>query len=296
MREIRCIQGSPQWWALRRGIPTASEFGRIIKAAKVEVEVPFQDAVKFVENGRGKHDGVVLTEDEICQLKADILSAGRARKYARFAGYRASEAQDAYASELLAAALGWESDFKGTPDTERGNELEDKARKWLTYAHHMEVHDTGFFLADNGLYGASPDGMLEDGSPVEIKCPDLHTFLKWRMEGGLPLQHKAQVHGEMYVTGAARCIFVAYTQFPVKDRIMLEVRRDDFTEKLGACLNQFLKRLHALQQQHLDDEAFTKFVAQRIEAVNLKPEAPAPSNPTLAQMMSQTARDIRTGQ
>lgn len=32
MKVINCVQLSPEWWDARRGIPTASEFGRIITA------------------------------------------------------------------------------------------------------------------------------------------------------------------------------------------------------------------------------------------------------------------------
>lgn len=32
MREIECVQGEPAWWEARRGIPTASNFDRIITA------------------------------------------------------------------------------------------------------------------------------------------------------------------------------------------------------------------------------------------------------------------------
>jgi len=34
MREIECVQGQPEWWEARRGIPTASEFDRILTPIK----------------------------------------------------------------------------------------------------------------------------------------------------------------------------------------------------------------------------------------------------------------------
>jgi hypothetical protein len=36
MKVIDCLQGSPEWFEARRGIPTASEFHRIITAKKME--------------------------------------------------------------------------------------------------------------------------------------------------------------------------------------------------------------------------------------------------------------------
>ncbi len=37
MKIIDCIQQSPEWWQARRGIPTASEFSRIITPKKMEL-------------------------------------------------------------------------------------------------------------------------------------------------------------------------------------------------------------------------------------------------------------------
>lgn len=34
MREVECQQGSPEWWEARRGLPTASEFDRILTPVK----------------------------------------------------------------------------------------------------------------------------------------------------------------------------------------------------------------------------------------------------------------------
>lgn len=214
MKEIPCTQGSQEWYALRCGIPTASEFGRIITPAKGE--------------------------------------------YASGA--------ETYAAELIAASLGEESDFKGTPDTERGAFMEREALDWLLCRHDMVVRPVGFCLADNGLYGASPDGMLEDGiTPVEIKCPALRTFFKWAAKGGLPDDHKAQVHGEMYVTGAERCIFVAYAAHPLVENMVVEVRRDAFTGALGKCIDRFTARLEELQRMHLG-ENYDQYRADRAKA------------------------------
>lgn len=204
MKEFNVIQGSPEWRKLRLGIPTASEFGRIITPAKGE--------------------------------------------YASGA--------DAYAAELIAESVGWLSSFQGTPDTVRGNYLEKEAVKWLRLRYGHKTREVGFCLSDCGRYGASPDGLLiEDGSPLEVKCPDLHTFIKWRIEGGLPQQHKAQCHGEMFVTGTDRCLFLAYADSPHIDNMLIEVRRDSFTDKMGECIKKFCDRLHELQDQMLGEEA-----------------------------------------
>lgn len=208
MKTIDCAQGSPEWWAVRRGIPTSSEVSRIITPAKA------------------------------------TLAAGR----------------HAYAAELVAASLGWERQFKGSPDTERGHFLEKEARRWIKLQTGMAVREVGFCLSDCGRYGASPDGLLEDGAPVEIKAPDLHTFIKWRMSGGLPDEHKAQVHHHIHVTGAKRCLFIAYTTCPYIDNMLVWVDRDEFTDRLAECVDTFCDELDKLRRdltgEHYD-EIFT---------------------------------------
>jgi hypothetical protein len=202
-REIHCIQGSPEWYALRRGIPTASQFGRIVTPAKGE--------------------------------------------YAK--------GSETYAAELIAEALGWQSGFQGTPDTERGNYLEREAVNWLAFRHGIEARESGFWLADSGRYGASPDGITTDGRPLEVKCPALHTFIKWRIAGGLPEDHKAQVHGEMILTGADEGLFVAYADSKHVDNMLVIVKRDDFTRRMEEHLVTFCDRLATLQRELLGDEA-----------------------------------------
>lgn len=163
---------------------------------------------------------------------------------------------DAYAAELIAASLGWYESFKGNADTDRGHRLEKEAGHWLKLMHKIELREVGFCLSDCGRYGASPDDLVVgELTPVEIKCPDLHTLIKWQIAGGLPLEHKAQCHGEMFVTGADRCIFLAYSDTPALENMMIEVRRDAFTEKLGESVLRFCDELDELREKILGEEA-----------------------------------------
>jgi len=197
-KEIDTIQGSPEWWKARRGIPTGSQFSRIITAKKGD--------------------------------------------YAAGAKH--------YQAELIAEALGWQSGFNGTPDTARGNMLEKEALRWLAFEHGIKTRECGFFLSDCERYGASPDGIVIGGiEPVEVKCPALNTFLKWRVDGELPDDHKAQCHGEMVITGADKCYFVAYADHEQLENWLIVVERDEFTEKLEMHLERFCDELEAMQRK-----------------------------------------------
>lgn len=201
------IQGSPEWYQIRRGRPTASEFGRIITPAKGE------------------------------------LASGR----------------DTYAAELVASLLGWTTGFQGTPDTQRGNYLEKEAIRFLQFDRGLTGRDVGFCLSDCGRYGASPDWLTSDNEPTEVKAPDTHTMIKWwqhfRKTGEVPIDHKAQCHGEMHVTKSDRCIFLAYSDHPALPKLVIDVKRDAFTTKLGECVEKFCDELEALRLDVLGEEA-----------------------------------------
>lgn len=214
MIEIPVEQGKPEWHKLRRGIPTASEFGRIITPAKGD--------------------------------------------YAKGA--------ETYAAELVAESLGEYRTFQGTPDTDRGIRLEGEAVKWLKLRYGYAFREVGFCRSDCGRYGATPDRMMDLNVPLEVKCPMLKTLIGWRTDwlddGILPLEHKAQIHGEMFVTGADRCVFVAYSDNPYAEHLMIEVKRDDFTKRLGDAVLKFCDRLEVLRKREAGDEYSVLFAPE----------------------------------
>jgi hypothetical protein len=207
-------QGHPEWHALRRGKPTASEFGRIITPAKGE------------------------------------YAAGA----------------ETYVAELAAEALGAYRSFQGTPDTDRGIRMEEEAVDWLELDTGIKTRKVGFCLSDCGRFGASPDRLFEDGTPLEVKCPQESTLISWRNDwidrGIFPLQHKAQVHGEMLVTGAPRCVFMAYTDNPYIQHLRITVERDEFTERLGAAVLRFCDRLEFVLRREAGSEYDVLFPSQ----------------------------------
>ena len=203
MKEINdLVQGTKEWLAIRRGIPTASMFKRICTAAKAQ------------------------------------YAAGA----------------DEYAADLLADTLGvYRSDASGE-DIDRGHRLEDEARRWTRLQLGIPIRQVGFILSDCGRYGYSPDGILADGRPLEVKAPNVKTIIGWHLKGGLPPEHAPQVHGAMFVTGAQAAVFTAYSDHPDVANLLVEVERSDFTEKLGECVLKFCDRLDEIRRQILGEE------------------------------------------
>ena len=252
MKEIECVQGSEQWWEARKGIVTASEASRVVQAEEGKVSVPL-DMVQDVIANR-EFAGVSLSPGQVDQLQADALKAGKTRKYGYFTGVvpSSNDARTRYAAELIAERrAGWmKSDFGGSPDIERGLQLESEARKWVEFELGETIRKCGIFLGDCDRYGASPDGMTESGHPVEIKCPDFHTQYRYILNGKtLPNDYKQQVHLQLAVTGAPFGWFVSYVADSRVPSFIIKVESSDYTRQLREHVEVFCGHLEDKYQR-----------------------------------------------
>lgn len=205
------IQGSEAWQAIRRGRPTASRFKDIITAAKGDL----------------------------------------------------SKSATAYMAELIGESYVPEwVEFAGNRHTDRGIEMEPEARQAYQDVIGTVVVEVGFVTRPDHVVGCSPDGLIlragkelvrdvwfDDAGRianglalfdwgVEIKCPSPKVHVGWVMAGGLPDEHKQQVHGAMAVTGLQRWDFFSY--FPGLQPFHVVVQRDAYTDKLASSLDQFV--------------------------------------------------------
>jgi len=107
---------------------------------------------------------------------------------------------------------------------EQGAILESEALPYFQLTRGVAVERIGFITTDDGSFGCSPDGLLPDGSGLEIKCPQPPNHLRWLLAGVLPPDHALQCHGGMYATGAKRWTFLSYCRgFP---EFVVEVEHD----------------------------------------------------------------------
>lgn len=186
-------QRTPEWFAARRGLPTASEFGSIITPKKMDY----------------------------------------------------ASAADTYIDSLIDAimrpdASGDES-WTGNRHTRRGEELEPEAAGTYAFDRDVRLTAVGLVLSACKRFGCSPDSLIGADGMLEAKAPDGPTFVRWlrehRRTGGLPLEHKPQVHGSLIVTGRAWCDFLAYC--PGYDPLVVRVTPDKFTDRLREHLETF---------------------------------------------------------
>jgi putative phage-type endonuclease len=132
---------------------------------------------------------------------------------------------------------------------ERGKVMEAEARDLYLFRTGAESRLAGVFVDDDLGAGASPDSVIGDDGLLEIKTALPHIQLERLLKGGLPTEHKAQVQGQLLVTGRQWVDFVSYwPKIPVH---IVRVERDEpyiatlkqeietFNGELSALLHRF---------------------------------------------------------
>lgn len=197
---INCDQGGQQWHNARAGVITASMFNV----------------------ARERVGG--LTEQQ--RLYVEALQAGATEREAMdAASYKAKPKSDTIARALRGEKVGDFSDaaknyafrlaverISGTPLDEgfetysmrRGHDLEPVARAEHEIQSGLVVRRAGFVLTDDGVYGASADGLIGDDEGSEYKCfidpAKLRQFHIDNDASGI----MDQVQGCMWITGRKR--------------------------------------------------------------------------------------------
>lgn len=135
--------------------------------------------------------------------------------------------------------------------TEQGQLMEEQIKPWYEFEYDCEIQNVPFITGDDGRCGASPDGLLGSDNGLEIKAPQAVNHVKYLLDGEVPKDYLAQIHGSMFVTGRPRWTFVSYSRrFPA---LVLTVKRDE------AIMEKIQKSLTAFYQQF--DEAMARLNA-----------------------------------
>lgn len=195
LKIIDCVQGSPEWLKARLGIPTASNFDKIMTNSGAQ------------SKQRQKY---------LYQLAGEAVTG----EYVQ--GYK-------------------------SPAMQRGNELEDEARKLYAFIKQVEVKQVGFCHLDlAGLSaGCSPDGLIGDNGLLEIKCPNMTTHIEYLLTPAkLGDDYWSQVQGQLYVTDRDWVHVLSY--YPKLKHVILEVWVDPkFRDMLVDHLSVFTSDLKA---------------------------------------------------
>jgi predicted phage-related endonuclease len=124
--------------------------------------------------------------------------------------------------------------------TERGHELEPEARNFYAFMRDVEPQLIGFMK--RGRVGASPDAMIGDDGLLEIKTKLQHLQVECLIDDKLPAEHRAQVQGQLWVSGREWVDFVSYC--PGLPLFVKRVTRDErYIAELKVAVDDFITDL-----------------------------------------------------
>lgn len=181
--------------------------------------------------------------EEWFTAKAGIPGASSFHKIVTSKGEPSKQATD-YAYTLAGERItGQKVETHQSAAMLRGAEMEAEARELFEFTTDLEVRQTGIIFSDKSRqYLCSPDGVIdEQQAGLEVKCPLMHTHIKYLLAGKLPTDYVQQVQGSMLVTGFQVWHFFSY--YPGLPPLHIEVERD---EKLIGKMGQELERFCAL--------------------------------------------------
>lgn len=170
----------------------------------------------------------------------DVMTKGR--------GNAPSKTRETYMKELACERVtGIVQEGFTNEHMERGNLLEPRARAMFQLDRGLKVEEVGFIRTVCGNLGTSTDGLIGENAVLEIKCPKNTThFSYWLDPDSLYRAYKAQVQGEMYITGRDICYLMSFhPEFnDGKDLLVLEVERDaGYQDELANELELFVDQL-----------------------------------------------------
>ncbi|MCC8492327.1 lambda exonuclease family protein [Xanthomonas citri] len=244
---LTCDQGSDAWLHARAGVITASMFATARKRVG-----------ELDERQQAYVDGVLSGLDEKVAAKAAGYAAvPRAAGIAKAlrgepVGDYSEEAQS-YAFRLAIERGSGEPLDEGfeTHAMRRGHELEPFARAEFEVQTGLMVQRAGFVLTDDGVFGASADGLIGGDDGIEIKCfIDPTRIRRFHVDNDFSEVFE-QAQGCMWITGrqwwhiALYCPALAYAN---KQLLWRRFERDDaFIENMRDDLLAFRSMVDAFE-------------------------------------------------
>lgn len=239
-------QGSEEWHAMRLGVITASRASDLIAPS---TRAPFPDSTKIHTEGRGKNT-VTIDGETFTGNKADCIDFVRDRLPPV-----PSVARMTYALELVAEiATGQAKDAGSFKQTEWGHENEESARQIFGFHVGLPVQSIPFIYGDTSMrYGCSPDGIADDRSGIEIKCPyTTPVYLDFLFSESIKPEYVDQVQFSMFCTGLDYWHFANYDpRMKAKSFHAVVIERDEskmetFRDAVGQMTHDIDRMLERL--------------------------------------------------
>lgn len=241
MKIIVCQQGSEEWKRSRAGVITASMFSTVRKRVGCLDERQAM-YVKAIQSGQSEREAMELAGYKAVP-RSDIITRA-------LAGEKIGDWSDAakdYAFRLAIERISGQPLDEGfeTWAMRRGHELEPEARMEHEARTGLLVEQAGFITTDDGVFGASADGLIDPSGGSEYKCfLDPARLRPILLEGDIT-EVRDQAQGCMWIGGRAwwhvglYCPALANVD---KQFTMVETPRDDdFIEAMETDLLEFAR-------------------------------------------------------
>lgn len=133
--------------------------------------------------------------------------------------------------------------WAGNADTERGHAQEQEACDLYAFMRDADPQKVGFMR--RGPVGCSPDRIVGDDGLLEIKTRAPHLQVELLEANTLPPEHRAQVQGQLWISGRKWLDFVSYC--PGLPPVMLRIEREPvYMAEIAKAVSAFLVDLDAL--------------------------------------------------
>lgn len=183
--------------------------------------------------------------DEWHALRAGIVTASEFDAVqATGKGGAPSKTRRTYMLKLIGERLtGEPAEHYSNKHMERGHELEPVARRLYAIRSGAELTQVGFIR--RGEIGCSPDSLIDSEGMLEVKTKLPHLQLEVLLANRFPIEHKAQVQGQLMVADRAWCDFVSY--WPGLPLFVIRVERDEpYIKALAAECEAFVEEMREL--------------------------------------------------
>lgn len=209
-------------------------------------------------------ENIIQGSDEWKSLRLGKVTASRVADVVAKtkSGYSASRAN--YAAQLIAERLtGTPAESYTNAAMQHGTETEPEARAAYEFYQGVTVREVAFVPHPKiDQAGCSPDGLVDDGGLVEIKCPNTATHLETLLGQVIPSKYDTQMQFQMACTGRTWCDFVSYDpRMPENMRLFIKrVARDDkriaeLESEIAAFLLEMAVKLSQLNSLYGQQEA-----------------------------------------
>jgi exodeoxyribonuclease (lambda-induced) len=188
--------------------------------------------MKFIECPQGTPEWHAARAGKItASCFADAISVCQKKSGARNPGDPTAVAER-YAADLAIERISGQP--HGEPPKawvlERGHQMEAAARMHYEARTGSFVTEAGICLTDDGVFGYSTDGLVDDDGLIEIKAPIDSSKILAMWETGDTSEYDHQMQGGMWLTGRKWCDFIMYVPALAsvsKDLFVKRILRDE---------------------------------------------------------------------